>query len=135
MGRRSLSLSLPLLTISNRPRTSPEAELTETRCRGAPGARSILLKHLKRQIVSTQGGLRLIADLNAYHAFVATLRQPQVTSYFTSLKMVGELFLIDDPKELGALVRDTSRYEGTLSQEDLYELGPFFFFFFLEPPP
>lgn len=39
--------------------------------------------------------------------------------------MVGELFLIDDPKELGALVRDTSRYEGTLSQEDLYELGEF----------
>ena len=48
-----------------------------------------------------------------------------MTAYFTSLKMVGELFLIDDPKELGALVRDTSRYEGTLSQEDLYELGEF----------
>ena len=42
--------------------------------------------------------------------------------------MVGELFLIDDPKELGALVRDTSRYEGTLSQEDLYELGEFLHF-------
>ncbi|BGO99805.1 Recyclin-1 [Rhodotorula toruloides] len=82
----------------------------------------ILLKHLKRQIVSTLGGLQLIADLNAYHAFVTSLRQPQVTAYFTSLKMVGELFLIESPKDLGALVRDTTRYEGTLSPDDLYEL-------------
>ncbi|KPV74787.1 uncharacterized protein RHOBADRAFT_27218 [Rhodotorula graminis WP1] len=82
----------------------------------------ILLKHLKRQIVSTSGGLQLIADLNAYHAFVTSLRQPPVTAYFTSLKMVGEIYLVDSPKDLGALVRDTSRYEGVLSPEDLYEL-------------
>ncbi|GJN90561.1 hypothetical protein Rhopal_003573-T1 [Rhodotorula paludigena] len=82
----------------------------------------ILLKHLKRQIISTQGGLRLIADLNAYHSFVTTLRQPQVTAYFTSLKMVGEIYLVDEPKDLGALVRDTGRYEGVLSPDDLYEL-------------
>lgn len=90
-------------------------------------SRSILLKHLKRQIVSTLGGLQLIADLNAYHAFVTSLRQPQVTAYFSSLKMVGELFLIESPKDLGALVRDTTRYEGTLSPDDLYELGAFSF--------
>lgn len=88
-----------------------------------PPTRSILLKHLKRQIVSTSGGLQLIADLNAYHAFVTSLRQPPVTAYFTSLKMVGEIYLVDSPKDLGALVRDTSRYEGVLSPEDLYELG------------
>lgn len=69
------------------------------------------------------GGLQLIADLNAYHSFVTTLRQPQVTAYFTSLKMVGEIYIVEDPKDLGALVRDTSRYEGTLSPDDLYELG------------
>ncbi|GAA5874623.1 hypothetical protein JCM16303_002927 [Sporobolomyces ruberrimus] len=82
----------------------------------------ILLKNLKRVIVSTIGGLQLIADLNAYHSFVTTLRQPQVTAYFTSLKMVGEIYIVEDPKDLGALVRDTSRYEGTLSPDDLYEL-------------
>ena len=49
--------------------------------------------------------------------------------------MVGELFLIDDPKELGALVRDTSRYEGTLSQEDLYELGEFLHFWWFPLSP
>ena len=37
--------------------------------------------------------------------------------------MVGEIFIVDNPKDLGALVRDTSRYEGTLSPDDLYELG------------
>ncbi|GAA5925817.1 Rcy1p [Sporobolomyces koalae] len=82
----------------------------------------ILLKNLKRVIVSSTGGLQLIADLNAYHMFVTTLRQPQVTAYFTSLKMVGEIYIVDNPKDLGALVRDTSRYEGTLSPDDLYEL-------------
>ena len=106
-------------------RLAPSCSIQPLLTRRKSPKNSILLKHLKRQIVSTQGGLRLIADLNAYHSFVSTLRQPQVTAYFTSLKMVGELFLIDDPKELGALVRDTSRHEGTLSQEDLYELGEF----------
>lgn len=82
----------------------------------------ILLKNLKRVIVSTVGGLQLISDLNYYHSFVQTLRQPQIISYFTSLKMVGEIFIVEDPKDLGTLVRDTSRYEGTLSPDDLYEL-------------
>lgn len=84
---------------------------------------SILLKHLKRLIVSIEGGFQLIADLNEYHAFITTLRQPQVTAYFSSLKMVGEIFIIDSPKDLGILVRDVTRYEGTLSTEDLYEIG------------
>ncbi|GAA5893611.1 Rcy1p [Sporobolomyces salmoneus] len=82
----------------------------------------ILLKNLKRLIISHKGGLQLIADLNAYHSFVTTLRQPQITAYFTSLKMVAEIYIVEDPKDLGALVRDTSRYEGTLSPDDLYEL-------------
>ncbi|GAA5989549.1 hypothetical protein JCM11641_004593 [Rhodosporidiobolus odoratus] len=82
----------------------------------------ILLKHLKRLIVSTQGGLQLIADLNTYHSFVTSLRQSQVTAYFVSLKMVGEIYLVENPKDLGALVRDAGRYEGTLSPDDLYEL-------------
>ncbi|KDE09280.1 hypothetical protein MVLG_00598 [Microbotryum lychnidis-dioicae p1A1 Lamole] len=82
----------------------------------------ILLKHLKRCTVSIDGGFTLIADLNAFHSFVQSLRQPTVTAYFASLKMVGELFIVDSPKELGALVRDVSRYEGTLSADDLYEI-------------
>jgi recyclin-1 len=39
--------------------------------------------------------------------------------------MVGEIYIVDSPKELGQLVRDVSRYEGTLSADDLYEIGEF----------
>jgi len=35
---------------------------------------SILQKHIKRQIISLNGGFKLIADLNAYHAFIAGLK-------------------------------------------------------------
>lgn len=73
--------------------------------------------------MSIEGGFQLISDLNAYHAFIDTLRQPQVTAFFSSLKLVGELFVIDSPKDLGNLVRDVTRYDGTLSTEDLYEIG------------
>lgn len=40
--------------------------------------------------------------------------------------MVGEIYIVDSPKELGQLVRDVSRYEGTLSADDLYEIGQLF---------
>jgi recyclin-1 len=35
---------------------------------------SILQKHIKRQIISLNGGFQVIADLNAYHAFIAGLK-------------------------------------------------------------
>jgi hypothetical protein len=41
----------------------------------APPSFSILQRHLKRQIISLQGGFQIIADLNAYHAFIASLKQ------------------------------------------------------------
>lgn len=82
----------------------------------------ILLKHLKKLTVSIEGGFQLISDLNAYHSFITSLKQPQVTAYFNSLKLVGEIFIVDSPKDLSHLVRDVSRYDGTLSTEDLYEI-------------
>lgn len=84
---------------------------------------SIILKHLKKQIISINGGFQLISDLNAYYNFIVNLKQPTITTYFTSLKLLGEIFIIDEPKDLGQLVRDVSRYEGTISADDLYECG------------
>ena len=40
----------------------------------SPKLFSILQKHIKRQIISLNGGFKLIADLNAYHAFIAGLK-------------------------------------------------------------
>ncbi|PWN34336.1 uncharacterized protein FA14DRAFT_123487 [Meira miltonrushii] len=82
---------------------------------------TIICKHLKSQLISLDGGFRVIADLNEYHAFVVTLRQPQLTADFDSLKMLGNLYIIDNPKELAKLARDANMFGGSLSPEDLYE--------------
>jgi len=34
----------------------------------------ILQKHIKRQIISLNGGFQVIADLNAYHTFISSLK-------------------------------------------------------------
>lgn len=81
----------------------------------------IICKHLKRQIISLDGGFKVIADLNHYHAFIATLRQPSITPYFDALKMLGNVYIIDSPKELAQIARDANMFGGTLSPEDLYE--------------
>lgn len=83
--------------------------------------RRILCKHLKRQIISLDGGFKVIADLNAYHAFIASLKQSTLMPYFEALKMLGNVFIIEDPKELAQLVRDSSVFRGTLTPDDVYE--------------
>ncbi|CAO1628766.1 unnamed protein product [Parajaminaea phylloscopi] len=82
---------------------------------------SILCKHLKRQIISLDGGFKVIADLNAYHGFVAGLKQPSLMVYFDALKMLGNVFIIENPRELAQLVRDASLFRGTLTPDDVYE--------------
>lgn len=68
--------------------TSPFALSPSVRCR------SILQKHLKRQIISLNGGFQIISDLNTYHNFVSSLKQARVTEDFASLKMLGHVFIV-----------------------------------------
>ena len=82
---------------------------------------AVLCKHLKRQIISLRGGFQVIADLNAYYNFIVTLRQPVLTSLFAALKMVGSVFIVDEPKELAKMVRDARLSRGTLRPEEMYE--------------
>ncbi|KAK0536623.1 F-box protein: endocytic membrane traffic, recycling ReCYcling 1 [Tilletia horrida] len=83
---------------------------------------ALICKHLKRQIISIDGGFKVIADLNAYHAFVASfLRQSQVITYFDALKMLGNIYIIDHPRELAQIVRDANMFGGMMSPEELYE--------------
>jgi recyclin-1 len=82
---------------------------------------SILQKHIKRQIISLQGGFQLIADLNAYHAFIASLKVPAVTTEFSHLKMLGHVYVVADAPDLAQIVRDVSRYGGAYRPEDIYE--------------
>lgn len=77
----------------------------------------IIQKHIKRQIISLEGGFQIIADLNAYHAFVSTLRIPQLTVDFSNLKMLGHVFIVSDAKDLAQIVRDVARYGGSFKPE------------------
>ena len=82
---------------------------------------SVLCKHLKRQIISTLGGVRVISDLNYYFHFIETLEQPSLLTLFGALKRVASLFIIDEPKELAKLVQDTTLSNGTMRPEEMYE--------------
>lgn len=102
---------------------------------------SILQKHIKRQIISLNGGFKLIADLNAYHAFISGLKvcpewpstlensrphnDKQVQSIatdFSHLKMLGHVFVVDDAKDLAQIVRDATRYGGSYRPEVIHTL-------------
>ncbi|KAF5392670.1 hypothetical protein D9757_000887 [Collybiopsis confluens] len=82
---------------------------------------AILQKHIKRQIISLTGGFQVIADLNAYHAFVTSLKVPSITADFANLKMLGHVYVVEDAKDLAQIVRDVTRYGGQYRPEDIYE--------------
>ncbi|KAF8507628.1 exocyst complex component Sec10-like protein [Gautieria morchelliformis] len=82
---------------------------------------AVIQKHLKRQIISLDGGFQVIADLNAYHTFISSLKVPQITNDFANLKMLGHVFIVSDAKDLAQIVRDVTRYGGSFRPEDIYE--------------
>ncbi|KAF7430450.1 F-box protein: endocytic membrane traffic, recycling ReCYcling 1 [Pleurotus ostreatus] len=82
---------------------------------------AILQKHIKRQIISLSGGFQVIADLNTYHTFIASLKVQTITSEFSHLKMLGHVFVVEDAKDLAQIVRDVTRYGGAYRPEDIYE--------------
>lgn len=83
-----------------------------------------LTKHLKRQRISPPGALPLLSDLSAYASFIATtFRNPDLDSYFTALREVGQLFLVEghEALELAAMVADAERYRGVFTVEEVLE--------------
>lgn len=73
---------------------------------------------MKRQIISLEGGFQMIADLNAYHAFVSSLKQQRITDDFSSLKMLGHVYIVSDAKDLAQIIRDVTRYGGSYRPEE-----------------
>ncbi|KAH0583281.1 hypothetical protein H2248_011156 [Termitomyces sp. 'cryptogamus'] len=82
---------------------------------------AVLQKHIKRQIISLNGGFRVIADLNTYYSFISSLRVPSIISDFSHLKMLGHVYVVEDAKDLAQIVRDVTRYGGAYRPEDIYE--------------
>lgn len=86
---------------------------------------NVLVEHIKKQIISTQGAITLICDMNQYFDFFnVKLRQKSIIPYFQALKNVSNLYLIDgkDSKDLGKLIGDLNKFQGIFSQEEIYEL-------------
>ena len=83
-----------------------------------------IVKHIKKSLISAEGAIFLICDLNFYYDFVAyKLRQKRVVPLFVALKNVGQLYIVSgkDSKELGKMICDVNRFKGIFSQEEIYE--------------
>ncbi|KAG0365411.1 F-box protein: endocytic membrane traffic, recycling ReCYcling 1, partial [Mortierella sp. AD032] len=82
-----------------------------------------LTKHLRANIVSSQGGFVLICDLNHYYNFIVGLKQPTLNPNFLALKELGNLFIIQSPSDLKQLIHDMERFGGILRIEDVFEFA------------
>ena len=82
-----------------------------------------LCKHIKRQTISVDGAITLIADINAYHAFIVTLRQNNLIPYYEALKRIAQLFLVDrkHAKQLASAMSDSARYQSLITIDEIVE--------------
>ncbi|KAG5980016.1 hypothetical protein E4U55_004470 [Claviceps digitariae] len=82
-----------------------------------------ICKHLKRQRVSTDGAVKLIADMNLYADFVRTLKHKDLVAYFAALRELSQIYLIDQAhaKEMASVIADGDRFGGVFRAEEVYE--------------
>lgn len=82
-----------------------------------------ICKHLKRQRISTDGAVKLIADMNLYFDYIRTLRNPDLLAYFKALRELSQIFLIDPShaKEMATVIADGDRFGGVFRAEEVYE--------------
>ncbi|KAK3296970.1 exocyst complex component Sec10-like protein [Chaetomium fimeti] len=80
-------------------------------------------KHLKRQRVSTEGAIKLIADMNLYFEYVRTLKNQDLLAYFRALRELSQIYLIDarHAKEMATIIADGDRFGGIFRAEEVYE--------------
>ncbi|KAF2684776.1 hypothetical protein K458DRAFT_487077 [Lentithecium fluviatile CBS 122367] len=84
-----------------------------------------LCKHLKRQRISVDGAIKLISDMNAYNAYIVTLKNKSLTQYFAALRELSQIYLIDPnhAKEIATIIADSDRYHGIFRAEEVYEFA------------
>ena len=84
-----------------------------------------LCKHLKRQRISTLGSLRMIADMNAYYGYILTLKNPDLLSYFGTLRELGQIYLIDekDASDVAGVIAAGERWRGVFRAEEVLEFA------------
>ncbi|KIX93330.1 uncharacterized protein Z520_10973 [Fonsecaea multimorphosa CBS 102226] len=87
-----------------------------------------LTKHIKRQRISCAGSLNLLSDLSAYSQFIATFKNPDLNSYFTALRSLAQIYLIQgtsdrDVREMSTIIADQDRYKGVFTVEEVVEFA------------
>ncbi|KAI0157443.1 exocyst complex component Sec10-like protein [Xylariaceae sp. FL1272] len=82
-----------------------------------------ICKHLKRQRISTDGAIKLIADMTLYFEHIRTLRNPDLLAYFKALRELSQIYLIDarHAKEMATVIADGDRFGGIFRAEEVYE--------------
>ncbi|GAB0136810.1 hypothetical protein EsDP_00005100 [Epichloe bromicola] len=82
-----------------------------------------ICKHLKRQRVSTDGAIKLIADMNLYAEYIRTLKHQDLVAYFAALRELSQIYLIDQAhaKEMASVIADGDRFGGVFRAEEVYE--------------
>ncbi|KAL2256585.1 hypothetical protein VTK26DRAFT_1442 [Humicola hyalothermophila] len=80
-------------------------------------------KHLKRQRISTEGAVKLIADMNLYFEYIRTLKNQDLLAYFKALRELSQIYLIDarHAKEMATIIADGDRFGGVFRAEEVYE--------------
>lgn len=81
-------------------------------------------KHLKRQRISTEGAIKLIADMNLYFEYIRTLKNQDLLAYFRALRELSQIYLIDaksHAKEMATIIADGDRFAGIFRAEEVYE--------------
>lgn len=87
-----------------------------------------LTKHIKRQRISCAGSLSLLSDLTAYSQFIATFKNADLSSYFTALRSLAQIYLIEgtsdrDVREMSTIIADQDRYKGVFTVEEVVEFA------------
>ncbi|KAI0490705.1 exocyst complex component Sec10-like protein [Xylaria cf. heliscus] len=82
-----------------------------------------LCKHLKRQRISTEGAVNLIADMTMYFEYIRTLKNQDLLVYFKALRELSQIYLIDarHAKEMATIIADGDRFGGVFRAEEVYE--------------
>ncbi|KAH6626925.1 exocyst complex component Sec10-like protein, partial [Chaetomium sp. MPI-SDFR-AT-0129] len=81
-------------------------------------------KHLKRQRISTEGAIKLIADMALYFEYIRTLKNQDLLAYFRALRELSQIYLIDarhHAKEMATIIADGDRFGGIFRAEEVYE--------------
>lgn len=84
-----------------------------------------LCKHIKRQRISVEGSIKLIADTNLYFDYIARLKNKDLLRYFKALRELSQIFLVDGKqgKEIASIIADNDRYHGIFRAEEVYEFA------------